>query len=85
MECLGTLLRVVGDRPMGAYLENVDKPKMAKVCTMMMNYGMHLFLDLVKVSARNYQCSLVVTRYNNNALQIGSGKNIASNIYNPQL
>ena len=34
MECLGTLLRVVGDRPMGAYLENIDKTKMAKVCTM---------------------------------------------------
>ena len=31
MECLGTLLRVVGDRPMGAYIENVDKTKMAKV------------------------------------------------------
>ena len=34
MECLGTLLRVVGDRPMGVYLENVDKTKMTKVCTM---------------------------------------------------
>ena len=34
MECLGTLLRVVGDRPMGAYIENIDKTKMAKVCTL---------------------------------------------------
>ena len=33
MECLGTLLRVVGDRPLGAYLENVDKAKVTKVCT----------------------------------------------------
>ena len=34
MECLGTLLRVVGDRPMGAYVENIDKAKMAKVVYM---------------------------------------------------
>ena len=34
MECLGTLLRVVGDRPMGVYLENVDKAKMTKVWAM---------------------------------------------------
>ena len=33
MECLGTLLRVVGDRPMGGYIENIDKTKMTKVWT----------------------------------------------------
>ena len=31
MECLGTLMRVVGDRPMNSYVENVDKSKMTKV------------------------------------------------------
>ena len=31
MECLGTLLRVVGDRPLNSYLENIDKTKMTKV------------------------------------------------------
>lgn len=30
-EALGTMLRVVGDRPMNQYLEGVDKGKMAKV------------------------------------------------------
>ncbi len=31
MECLGTLMRVVGDRPLNQFVENVDKAKMAKV------------------------------------------------------
>ena len=30
-EALGTMLRVLGDRPMSAFLEGVDKAKMAKV------------------------------------------------------
>lgn len=30
-EAIGTLLKVVGDRPMNAYLDNVEKTKMAKV------------------------------------------------------
>jgi hypothetical protein len=42
MECLGTLLRVVGDRPMGAYLENVDKTKMTKVC--ILKQEVHLYI-----------------------------------------
>lgn len=31
MECLGTLMRVVGDRPLNSYMESIDKSKMAKV------------------------------------------------------
>ena len=31
MEVLGTLIKALGDRAMNAYLENVDKTKMAKV------------------------------------------------------
>ena len=31
-EVLGTLLKALGERPMIAYLENIDKAKTAKVC-----------------------------------------------------
>ena len=36
MEVLGTLLKALGDRAMTAYLENVDKTKMAKVSTLVL-------------------------------------------------
>ena len=42
-EALGTLLRVMGERPLNPYIEQLDKIKMDKVIDMLYNHM--LFID----------------------------------------
>ena len=42
-EALGTLLRVMGERPLNPYIEQLDKIKMDKVIYMLYNHM--LFID----------------------------------------